>query len=244
LKKGSIKVYYEIIDSTNNVIQTIDATIMTAAVQTALNAVQPGQTVHIKRHPVFRHCKLSTNTLDTRGNYDFRTGADVQTRGGYKYFQPSGWKRYGLKVTDKYTHNGAPCNQWISMDGNPLEWAVGFHGTKDMAADPITTSGFIAGGGQAYMNSTCTVTNQTVGYGIYMSPHIETAESYCTEFTVGTDRYKLAFQCRLEPSAIRIPAKTGDHSASHPNDPDWDNDYWVVNDSSNIRPYGILLKKL
>ena len=42
------------------------------------------------------------------------------------YYQPNApWKRVGLKVSGKYDGGN---DDWLSMDGNPNEWAVAFHG--------------------------------------------------------------------------------------------------------------------
>jgi len=240
IEKGSIKVIYQIIDTDNNHMVQVEE----GKMATAINQLYPSHKVHLKQHPVFEFCTLSPDQFDVRGNYDFRNSADVQMRGGFKYFQPKGWKRYGLSVLNKYMINGKPNNDWLAMDGRAGEWAVGFHGTKQwQAVRGITGDRTLKtdGNGQVYNNSIDTRTGRPCGEGAYFSNHIESAEVYSGLIAVGGVNYKVAFQCRLEPSSIRIPQKRGDHNAG--NNPDWDNDYWIVNDAQNIRPYGILLKK-
>lgn len=67
--------------------------------------------------------------------------------------------------------------------------------------------------------------NEAVGRGVYFSPHIQIPlQSYSSR----TDEYSLVFQCRVNPKQIKVCSN---------------NIYWVVNDSKNIRPYGIILVK-
>jgi len=243
LERGSIRVIFQIIDpTTNNIVQTVNQNnLQTALNQVAQNlGLQPQ--VALQLHPFFTHCSLSPTQTDPKGNFDF-TRPQVQNRGGFKYFQPGGWKRYGLKVVDKYLINGQPNNDWLRMDNKPGEWTVGFHGTQSPeSVNGIVNTPFIPGGG-AFMGAVCTRTNQRIGPGVYFSPHIETAEAFTNRIAVGNKNYIVAFQCRLNPPTVLIPAKQSDIVANRGN-PDWDNDYWVVHNPVDIRPYGILLKKV
>jgi hypothetical protein len=67
----------------------------------------------------------------------------------------------------------------------------------------------------------------TVGKGIYGSPLINICENFTQNFKVGGDEYRLVFQCRVRPDKIKISSGA--------------TDYWVVNNTEDIRPYRILI---
>jgi hypothetical protein len=115
VERGSISVTYQIINSQNMVIRDIDTSQMTEAIRKS--SIAQGHRFQLKLHPVVEFCRLSLSQLDPRGNYDFRNSAEVQQRGGFKYFQPLGWKRYGLNVLGKYSDPGFPQDQWLAMNG-------------------------------------------------------------------------------------------------------------------------------
>jgi len=169
--------------------------------------------------------KISPDDFDARGDIHFPTpDGSEQMRGGRKYYQPSNkWQRIGLRVLDIY--DGPP--GWLNMDGNKNEWAVAYHGIR--AAVPYVISKTMKehmrpGTRQAYRNGK-TVDGQTVGYGIYCTPKLEVAEHGYT--TVSKDLgTKVILQCRVRPAAIK----------------DCGNDYWVINDPKDIRPYGLLIE--
>jgi len=81
-----------------------------------------------------------------------------------EYKRPCGWKRYALKVRDKYEDI-----EWLGQNGeskNDSEWAVSYHGTKIYCAEPIVKEGLKPGHNNVY------------GIGIYCTPNIKTAEKY------------------------------------------------------------------
>ena len=167
---------------------------------------------------------IPDNFLDPYYDYDFRdiddTGKTFK-RGGLEYKRPCGWKRYALKVDDKYEDT-----KWIGSLGqsnNNTEWAVSYHGTKIYCAEPIAKEGLQPGVRNAY------------GVGIYCTPNISTAEKYAEVFTSPTThkKYKIVFQNRVKPcSIIKCKSKGG---------PD---DYWYVEDGKDIRPYSICIKEV
>ena len=78
------------------------------------------------------------------------------------------------------------------------------------------------------------MTGKICGKGCYFSNHVETAEVYAQSGLTIPETgksYKIIFQSRLNPEAIRIPEKNN-------------RDYWIVNSQKDIRPYGILIKKI
>lgn len=167
---------------------------------------------------------LPDDLFDPQYDYDFTNIKDYGKkfmRGGLKYNRPCGWKRYALKVDDKYENT-----DWLDSQGqsnNDKEWAVSYHGTKIYCAEPIAKEGLKPG------------TNNAYGVGVYCTPNITTAESYAEIFENPNThkKYKIVFQNRIKPSSIiKCKSKGG---------PD---DYWYVEDGKNIRPYGICIKEI
>lgn len=167
---------------------------------------------------------LPENLLDPKYDYDFTKIDDKGKkflRGGLEYKRPCGWKRYALKVSDKYEDI-----EWLGQNGeskNDSEWAVSYHGTKIYCAEPIVKEGLKPGHNNVY------------GIGIYCTPNIETAEKYAEIFTspVTQKMYKIVFQNRVKPSSIVYCKDKGG--------PD---DYWYITDEKDIRPYSICIKEL
>ena len=83
----------------------------------------------------------------------------------------------------------------------------------------------IAGNGQAHCNNVCINKKEKVGKGIYFSPYFLTSLFEYSSITQEQEHHIL-LQCRLKPDAIKITSRP---------------DYWVVNKSEDVRPYGIVL---
>ena len=167
---------------------------------------------------------LPDNLLDPKYDYDFTSLVDTNKkfkRGGLEYKRPCGWKRYALKVSDKYENM-----DWLGKKGdsnNDTEWAVSYHGTKIYCAEPIAKDGLKPGHRNRY------------GIGVYCTPNIKTAEKYAEIFTspITNKRYKIVFQNRVKPSSIVYCKEKGG--------PD---DYWFIPDGKDIRPYSICIKEV
>lgn len=189
--------------------------------------IEKESTVHLVlrlRGGGFPEFHLPDNLLDPKYDYDFTNKNDNGKkfmRGGLEYKRPCGWKRYALKVKDKY-----PDTEWIGKKGtsiNDSEWAVSYHGTKIYCAEPIAKEGLKPGHRNKF------------GIGVYCTPDITTAEKYSETFTnpVTKKKYKIVFQNRVKPSSIiKCKEKGG---------PD---NYWYVEDSKDIRPYSICIKEV
>ena len=167
---------------------------------------------------------IPDDLLDPIYDYDFTDIDDLGRkfyRGGLEYKRPCGWKRYALKVTDKYDNT-----DWLDSYGdsnNDSEWAVSYHGTKITCAIPIVKEGLKPG------------TNNYYGVGVYCTPDISCAETYSEIFTSQTTnkQYKIVFQNRVNPKKIVYCESLGGPS-----------DYWLVEDGKDIRPYGICIKEV
>jgi len=167
---------------------------------------------------------LPDDLFDPKFDFDFTNVKDTGKkfmRGGLEYKRPCGWKRYALKVDNKYENT-----KWLGSNGysnNNTEWAVSYHGTKIYCAEPIIKEGLKPGNRNSY------------GIGIYCTPNIYTAEKYAEIFTNPNTnrRYKIVFQNRVKPSSIiECKLKGG---------PD---DYWYIENTEDIRPYSICIKEI
>ena len=162
---------------------------------------------------------LEDDLLDPSYDYDFRNINDENKkfyRGGLEYKRPCGWKRYALKVKDKYEND-----KWLGCSGGDSEWAVSYHGTKQDFVKSIYDNGYRVGNRNSY------------GKGVYCSPNIETAARYSRIFTDNNGKkYKIVLQNRVRPSAIKKASDKGGLA-----------DYWYIEDGKDIRPYSICVKQ-
>ena len=81
-------------------------------------------------------------------------------------------------------------------------------------------------------------TGESISNGVYFSPFIEVAEKYTNSFEFDGEEWLMAIQCKVNPSKIKIPKKESELGCKARR-----NDYWVINNSHDIRPYRILIKK-
>ena len=177
-------------------------------------------------------CSLSPELFDPMGhNKDPNWEQYNFIRGGLPYNPPYGWEGYGFKVIKKYKND-----LWLSCDGNPEEWAVGYHGICGgnvlEKVKLIAESQLKKGGGQYFKDwEDINHPGNKVGVGVYLTPEINEVEKhYCDKITYHDKTYKFAFMCRVNPQKIRKPQKDGA-------------EYWVLNGTADeIRQYRILIK--
>ena len=191
---------------------------------------------------------LPSSLFDKKGNLRYCNLEPLQlTRGNWDYYTPfRGWIRYGLNA-EKFGTSGA---SWLSSDGCPGEWAVGFHGLrrdvlevmKSIAFEGFkvfegknsewgTTSKDIGPNASAFREPTC-------GKGVFLTPkmkHLTDNLEHCR--LMKPVRYnkhyfiEVALQCRIQPKKIRVPECAK-------------NEYYIVNDPIHVRPYGIAIQFL
>jgi hypothetical protein len=165
---------------------------------------------------------LDPSTVDPRYDYDFTnlTGENENfVRGGMTYVRPCGWKRFAIKVSDKFGDL-----VWLGHTNNPGEWPVSYHGTGFHQTKSIATDGYDLTKGKRFL----------YGYGVYTTPDIKVAEKYALKFSHGKDQYLVVLQNRVNPtSLIKIPAdRTGV------------GEYWINPSDKDVRPYGVCVRKL
>ena len=175
--------------------------------------------IDFKEVCIFESIRLNKLMLDKRGNNKDNSfwGYD-ETRGGEDYNPPVGWWRYGLKVLDQYDNGN---NDWLSYDNRPGEWCISYSGLS------VTKKGIE----KQYEKEKDIRNGGIVGTGVYTSPKPEVIEGNTEMININGINYKMGLMLRVNPDKIRIPKSN--------------NNIWVIEGiSDEIRPYGILLKKI
>ena len=165
---------------------------------------------------------LDPSSVDPRYDYDFTNINDKNKefmRVGIKYARPCGWKRYAIKVLDKFENT-----VWLGQNNNPGEWPVSYHGTGRNEAKTIAMDGFDLTKGKRFV----------FGYGVYSTPDIKVAEKYAKRFTYKNNQYLVVLQNRVNPQTLlKLSAnQTGV------------GEYWISPSDKGIRPYGLCIRKL
>ncbi|GMH46129.1 hypothetical protein BSKO_14093 [Bryopsis sp. KO-2023] len=162
--------------------------------------------------------QLDPSTLDPAYDFDFtnvQDGGRVFYRGGEIYRRPCGWMRYALAVLGKYESD-----QWLGATGGQDygEWPVSYHGTGRGSAESISEVGFQLSKGKRF----------AFGRGIYSTPDVDVAAAYASEFDYQGHKYKVVLQNRVSPRALSK----------------LDGDIWLTPNEKDVRPYGILFKRV
>jgi hypothetical protein len=192
--------------------------------------------------------------FDFRFNEDLRSRkeAPLQRRGGVLYREPVGWKRFAIKSKGVYDNGD---NTWMKMSGEEGEWGVAYHGTAMKIVPLIVENGFKVGTGQGAKNCNDVRTGDLVGTGVFCTPNLTPVECYANgnedkgseqkeaAATVDGKTLFFAFQCRVNPKAIRRP----DRRFARNNDEEImgvDGVFeWIINNPKDIRPYGVLVRE-
>ncbi|CAG8528671.1 3748_t:CDS:1 [Ambispora gerdemannii] len=174
---------------------------------------------------------LNSDQLDSRFDFDFTNVFDttdvVFMRGNFQYKRPCGWNRIALKVLNKYgTDNawlGATSKNFRQKSGTN-EWPVSYHGTAKDNCHSIAEDGYMLCKGKRF----------AFGRGIYSTPDINVAARYAEKFTYDGQEYRVVIQNRVNPDTlVRISAEKTGYG-----------EYWISPTSTDIRPYGICIKKV
>ncbi|CAD8207523.1 unnamed protein product [Paramecium pentaurelia] len=148
----------------------------------------------------------------------------------YDYYFPKGCFGLGLKLKN-YGND-----DWIKMDGNANEWRILYHGTKNFAVNGIVKTELNPGSGQNHADNDCIDefgNKVKVGNGIYFSDKytvcVYDGNQYAPFTQVGDKQFAVIFMSRVNPKKIRqsdlMKLKN----------------YFVVNESKDVRSYRILL---
>jgi len=177
--------------------------------------------IDVKRSSIIDAIILNKSMLDPLGNNKSGNWGYFETRGGEDYIPPEGFDRFGLNVYNKYDNLN---NDWLSHKNIEGEWCVAYSW--------ITYSKEGSNLNEKYENDN-DIRNKghKVGKGIYCSQTPDNMENYTQAIEINGQKYKLGLMLRVNPKKIRSPESK--------------DELWVVNGNPDeIRPYGILIKKL
>ena len=163
--------------------------------------------------------KLSKSMLNPSQDNKINKWAMGEKRGGEDYIPPLGWINYGININHRFNDRNF---DWLSTSNKKGQWCVAYCGitgiTKNME--------------QIYENDDdIRHPGQKVGVGVYCPCDPKLLEEYTETINVNGENYKVGFMTRVKPDKIRASAKN--------------KNMWVVNGNDNeLRPYGILIKKV
>ncbi|CAD8109964.1 unnamed protein product [Paramecium sonneborni] len=148
----------------------------------------------------------------------------------YDYYFPIGCYGFGLNVK-KYGYN----QDWLKKDGNPNEWRIMYHGTKNFCVNSIIKNNLQPGQANYCKDFDCIDEfGKTVklGVGIYFSNdfHVCINDGYSSYTQIGNKQFAVIFMSRVNPKKIR---QAGDFMKK--------NNYFLINESKDVRPYRVLL---
>ena len=161
---------------------------------------------------------LSKSMLFPREDNKKNKWAIGEKRGGEDYMPPLGWIKYGININHGFNDRS---NDWISHKHKRGEWAVAYCGI-----------GITESLKQVYEDDDDIKSrNDKVGVGVYCPSDPRLLEKYAGTVNANGEEYKVGFMVRVKPDKIRASEK--------------DQNMWVVNGNDNeLRPYGILIKKV
>jgi len=162
--------------------------------------------------------KLSESMLFPREDNKKNKWAIGEKRGGEDYMPPLGWIKYGINI-DHHFNDRSP--DWINHSHKKGEWAVAYCGI-----------GITENLKQIYENDDdIRHRDKNVGVGVYCPSDPKLLEQYAETINANGENYKVGFMIRVKPDKIRASEK--------------EKNMWVVNGNDNeLRPYGILIKKV
>jgi hypothetical protein len=191
---------------------------------------------------------IPSSLFDKKGDLRYCNEEPLKlTRGKWDYYTPfKGWIRYGLNV-EKFGNSGA---QWLACDGAAGEWAVGFHGLRRDVLEVLKRIAFEGfkvfegknsewGTSSKDIGSNASLFKQkTCGKGIFLTPKMkhltENIEDCRLVKPIQYNKHyylEVVLQCRIQPKKIRVPECAT-------------NQYYIVNDPTYVRPYGLLIRFL
>jgi len=175
--------------------------------------------------------------FDFRYNEDWRhlkeapESKQAMKRGGVEYHVPIGCKRFSVKVKGKYDGGD---NTWMRMEDSA--WAVAYHGTSQAGCGGILSDGMRVGPAQVYKDKKDARSGKQIGAGVYCTPSLKVALSYANSrgnsAKIAGRPVFIVMQCRVKPSAIKRCQDEAENGSA----------YWVINNPSDIRPYGVLVR--
>lgn len=221
------------------------------AVDACLKFKYPGFYLSLERTHLLKTLRVGEEDWNAWGNREYRETIPmsntylVSPLGGRPYFKPgNGWKRYALDVS-KFGEDLL----WLQTPGHEEkkgDWANGyvnifncymknpaslfFSGTESLfnfLANEVDAGNFDKCGRGVIF------TNKIENFLIRKNPADTVIRTTPVEVVVDEEKrwFLVILQCRVKPDSIRSPKK-------------YENSLFLVNDPSNIRPNGILIKEI
>ena len=175
--------------------------------------------IKVDKELITQKIKLSKSMLFPREDNKYNNWNWNQKRGGEVYIPPDGWIKYGIKVDHNFNDRS---NDWISHHHKRGEWSVAY----------CCITGIDKKMEQIYENDEdIRHPGKSVGIGVYCPSDPKIMEEKTETIDANGEKYKVGFMVRVKPDKIRASKKN--------------EKIWVVNGNDNeLRPYGILIKKL
>lgn len=145
--------------------------------------------------------------------------AKGEKRGGEDYIPPLGWIKYGINID----HN---------FDDRSVDWIIYLHKKGEWATAYCGITGIKKNIEQIYeSDDDIRHRNQKVGVGVYCPSDPKLIEELTEVINANGENYNVGFMLRVKPDKIRASQKN--------------KNMWVLNGNDNeLRPYGILIKKI
>ena len=182
---------------------------------------------------LLKECGCDEMYFDRKGDKYFCYAPENSERGGKKYEVPIDCIAFGLEVSERYGDD----EDWLANDGRKEEWAVGYYGfglgmneiqikeiIKTIIHDNIRPCSK-----QFFADIKNNI--ETKGDVVYITPDLEEAADKAFIIPLADNKYRLIIMVRVDPNSIIRESETENYKK-----------YWIVEDSSKIRPYRILLK--
>ena len=173
---------------------------------------------YIEKKFVIPSIKLSRTMLSSKGNVKNNNFGQNDTRGGEIYYPPNGWIRYGLNVSKQFDKGN---DNWLGFNHKKDEWCIAYA--------PFT--GIDVNIPQTYKDDDDAKHSGKVGVGLYCPSKPELMEARAETIKINGTNYKIGFMMRVKPGKIRSPKSN--------------KNMWVLSGNTDeVRPYGILIKKI
>ena len=175
--------------------------------------------IRVDKELIIPVVKLNVSMLFPREDNKINQWAVGEKRGGEDYIPPLGWIKYAIKIDHCFNDKNF---DWISHLHKPGEWCIGYCGITGITKKVI----------QYFENDNdIRHPGKRVGIGVYCPSNPKLLEEFTETINTNGENYRVGFMIRLKPDKIRVSQKN--------------RNIWVVNGNDDeLRPYGILIKKI
>ena len=182
---------------------------------------------------LLNECGCDEIYFDKKGDKYFCYAPENSERGGKKYEVPIDCIAFGLEVSERYGDD----EDWLANDGRKEEWAVGYYGfglgMNEIQIKEIIKTIIHDNIRPCSKQFFADIKNNIEAKGdvVYITPDLEEAADKAFIIPLADNKYRLIIMVRVDPNSIIRESETENYKK-----------YWIVEDSSKIRPYRILLK--